>query len=816
MPFSLAPPRAALCVLRSFALIAVLLSAEARAEVADIATATRGYEKSDGLLPLYRNAAGKLLLEVPNPGEPLIYVTTLTQGLGSNDVGLDRGQIGDGRVVSFERYGDKLLLVQHNTSFRADSANADERRAVAQSFADSVLWGFPIVGESGGHVLVDAGGFALQDNHGAIAQLKKTGQGSFALDASRSAVAPEFTKAFPRNTEIESLLTFKSDAPGKYVQDVAPEPQAVSLRERLSFIALPTPGYVPRVGDPRAGYFEVNYADYATPIGVPLMQHLIVRHRLRKKDPTAAVSEAVEPIVYYLDRGAPPPIREALLEGARWWAQAFEAAGYRNAFRVELLPEGADPMDIRYNVIQWVHRQTRGWSYGSVVADPRTGEILKANITLGSLRARYDWLIAEGLLSPYGDDTQTSPEMQKLVLARLRQLAAHELGHTLGLAHNYLSSAQGRASVMDYPQPLVKLRGDGSLDLSEAYATGIGEWDKVAIAYGYQDFAAGTDEPAALNAIIDQARGRGYTFLSDIDARPAGAAEPQTSLWDNGADAVAELDRMMKVRAAALARFGDNAIRRGEPMSTIEDALVPLFLYHRYQLEAAAKTMGGQYYRYALRGDGQVPLQPVPAAQQQRALQAVLATLAPKELAVPRRVLAAIPPRPHTYAPTRELFGRRTDPVFDALAPAEAATEIALDALLQPQRAARLVEQHALDAKLPGLDTVLDSIAEAIFDARGADGYEAAILRVEQRSLVEHLLALSEDAPMQQVRALAALQLDTLSQKLAKAGGDVDERAHRALLVADIRRVREHPELRKTARSAPTIPPGSPLGADEE
>src|SRR5205814_22033 len=315
---------------------------------------------------------------------------------------------------------------------------------------------------------------------------------------------------------------------------------------------LPPPGYKTRAYDPRASFFGIGYMDYATPISEPIVKRFIARHRLEKKDPKAAVSEAVQPIVYYLDRGAPEPSRTALLEGARWWNQAFEAAGYKNAFRVELLPEGADMMDLRYNVIQWVHRATRGWSYGAGVIDPRTGEIIKGHVTLGSLRVRQDYLIAEGLLAPYEKGKPVSPKMLEMALARLRQLAAHEVGHTLGLEHNYSSSTVNRSSVMDYPPPYVKLGADGVPDLSDAYATGIGEWDKVAIAFGYQDFAPGTDEATALNKILGDAFARGLRFLTDQDARPAGSSSSLAHLWDSGTNAVDELNRLMQVRAAAL------------------------------------------------------------------------------------------------------------------------------------------------------------------------------------------------------------------------------------------------------------------------
>ncbi len=803
---------------RPLAAGSALLALAAPLSAQAVAEKTRNMLKLDGFVPIYWDStAGKVYLEL-TPGLELLYVVSLPAGLGSNDIGLDRSQLGAERVVQFDRVGPKVLMIQPNLRYRAASTtNPAEARAVEESFASSTLWGFRVEAESEGRVLVDATDFALRDVHGVAQTLARTRQGTFRLDPSRSAVYLPHTKAFPRNSELEVTLTFGGDQPGAWVRSVTPTADAVTVRERHSFVQLPDPGYEPRGFDPRAGYFDFTWEDYSAPFPEPLTQRFITRHRLRKRDPSAAVSDPVEPIVYYLDPGVPEPVRTALFEGATWWNQAFEAAGYRNAFRMEMLPDGADPMDVRYNTIQWVHRSTRGWSYGASVSDPRTGEIIKGHVSLGSLRVRQDYLIAEGLLSPYAQGGERSPESEAMALARIRQLAAHEVGHTLGLAHNYIASTQGRASVMDYPHPLATLRPDGGVDLSDAYHEGIGEWDKVAIAWGYQDFPPATDTRAALDRIITEARDRGLTFLTDQDARPTGSAHPQTHLWDNGGDVTAELDRMMQVRRAALTRFGEAAIKRGAPLATMEEVFVPLYLNHRYQVEAAIKLIGGQWYSYALRGDGQVPVRPIPAAEQHKALRSVLATLTPAALAVPRPLLALLPPRPAGFDPTRELFDRRTGLVFDAIAPAAGAADMVAALLFDEQRAARLVQQHALDPALPGLEQALDTVARVVFTAPPADPYHAEVSRGVQRAVVERWMDLASGAGMAQVRAVASLKLDELRQRLGSAapGAPVAERAHRQLLAGDLRRFLERPWDRERRPPAPRIPPGSPIGADD-
>jgi hypothetical protein len=781
---------------------------------------TQGMTKLDGFFPLYHDVgAGELWMEIPRLDTEVLYITGLASGLGSNDIGLDRGMLQGSRIVEFERAGTKVLMVQPNYDFRASTDNVAEVKAVTDAFARSVLWGFTVGAATGDRVLVDVTDFLLRDATNIAQRLRP---GSYRLDATRSALYPQMIMNFPANTEMEAELTFVSQPGGaagggfggggafEGVGSVAATGDAASLRVHHSFVELPGPGYETRRYDPRSGFGSVSWQDYSTPLGESMTKRFTRRHRLEKRDPAAAVSEAVEPIIYYLDPGTPEPIRSALLEGARWWNQAFEAAGYRDAFQVEILPDSVSPHDIRYNVINWVHRSTRGWSTGASVTDPRTGEIIKGVVTLGSLRVRQDYMIAEGLLAPYATGAETPPELAQWALARIRQLAAHEVGHTLGIGHNYYDSRAGRISVMDYPHPLVTLASDGTIDHSEVYEHGIGEWDSLSITWGYQDFPAGANADAALDAIIAEMYERDLVYLTnqDIDAHP------RADQWSNGTDAAQELNRMLDVRRAALSRFGERALRRGQPLATLEEVLVPLYLHHRYQVEAAASVLGGADYGYTFRGDAGVPYRRVPGDQQRAALGALTAALAPSTLALPRSLLDLIPPRPPGWGGSRELFPRYTGDVFDAITPAIVAAEHTVSSMLSGSRAARLVEQHALDPSLPGLDDVIDALYAASFEARVSSPYEEEIRRAVERVVVDNLMELAGGADMPQVRAIASYRLEQRQTQLAATNGeaDVSQAAHFALLERDIEKFLERPMQPYALPDAPTAPPGAPIG----
>jgi hypothetical protein len=801
---------------------------------------TSGMQKMDGYFPLYWDTrTGSLFIEIPRFDSDVLLNLGLAAGLGSNDIGLDRGAGGGARIVSFQRVGPKVMLVQPNLSFRSSSANALERKSVEDSFAKSVLWGFTVAAESNGRVLVDATDFLLRDLTNAGSALRP---GNYRVDRTRSAFYMARTKAFPNNTEIEMTLTFVNDAAGGRgggggpaqgpdpigaragggggrggglfsgsVASVTPTADVVTLREHVSLVELPDNNYKPRDDDPRAGYGGLTFVDYSAPIGEPMQMRYIRRHRLEKKDPAAAMSEAVKPIQYWVDSGAPEDVKKALVEGASWWNQAFEAAGFRNAFKVDVLPEGADPMDIRYNMINWVHRSTRGWSSGGTVSDPRTGEIIKATVTLGSLRDRQDYMIFEGLLSPYQTGAEKPAVLYETALKRIRQLSAHEVGHTLGLGHNYYDSEKGWISVMDYPHPLEKLHADGSIDLSEAYQARIGAWDKVTIDYGYRQFAPATDEKAALAKILDDAWAQDLRYMTNQDTD----SNPKVDQWSNGVDQADELYRLMNVRRAALNRIGEHTIRAGQPLATIEEPLVPIYMYHRYAVESAASMVAGQDFIYAMRGDRRTPTKGVSVDDQRKALDALAVTLRPAELTVPKPVLDLIPPRPPGYGMHRELFPRTTGDTFDPLSPAMVAADVTIGFVLQLDRASRMVAQHAVDPALPGLEDVIDRLTAATFDAPTATPYEAAVRRAEERVLVDRVMWLAAGSPNGQVRAIASLKLAKLAARMktgvAKTESDM---AQRQLLAADIKRFLERPldPARPIPFPAPDAPPGAPIG----
>ena len=780
-----------------------------------IASRTANFEKRDGFIPIYLDPRqGKVLLELPRDSMRALLLITQATGLGSNPIGIDRGSDGTARVVRFDRDGERVLVVFENWGFRSSAdGNAAHQRTVQEAFPPSTVAAMPLVAQEGSRLVVDASDFLMRDWTGVAETLSGSRQGTYTVARDRSSVYRPYTRAFPENTEIDVALTFTTaGVPGRIVQRMAPDGHALTLRQHLTLLALPNGDYQPRAGDPRVGYFGITFNDYAQPIQRPLQVRWIARHRLERVNPNDPTSPIKNPIVYSVDRGIPEPIRSATLAGVKWWEQAFDRAGLRGGFRAELLPEGVDPMDARYNVVQWENRNERGWSVGGAIIDPRTGEMIKGMARLDSHRARTDYNLYAGLMGADAAAADTA-----FVLARVRQVSAHEVGHTLGLAHNYIASTYERASVMDYPPPRVFLTSDGRIDLSQAYGVGPGAYDVWAIHWGYGIFPRGS-EADSLRAIVNDGLKRGFLFLSDADARPEYGSDPRTNLWDDRESGTSFLENQMAVRRVALARFGERSIRVGDPLTLLQERLAPVYFMHRFALNAATKTIGGMEYSNPVRGDGQQATKPIAGAQQRGALAQVLAALKPAELAIPDTVLTLMAPGAAEVTPSVELFGSRTRPAFDELGAARTLAQMIVDGVLQRDRAARLVElaSRGTDAQRLTLGTVIDALVGATWRAPAAPSARlAALQRVTQRAVADRLLLLAADtAASPEVRAMAELKITELRPSAAtwakSATRTEEDRAHWLSIANDLGFWLEKHEL-PPLTAALQAPPGDPF-----
>jgi hypothetical protein len=805
-----------------------------------IAAVTQNLKKLDGFFNFYADEKnGKIYLEIDKFDTGFLYFSSLVDGVGNG--GPERGQASSS-IVKFSKVGPKIFLIESNQYYRAVNGNPGEVKDVENAFAKSVLFGFAPVAIEGDKVLVDFTSFLLRDglhigdalgsgrgNPGSAqaaggARGARGGAGGgaagggFRIDETRSAVFMPNTKNFPKNSEFEAMITFAGGSAGSgRGGGVAPDPTSVTVNIHQAFIELPDNNYKPRKFDPRSGFNTFQYMDFATPMTEPLVKKFIERHRLVKKDPDAAVSEPVEPIVYYIDRGAQPIIKKALIEGGSWWNQAFEAAGFKNAFQVKELPEGADPMDIRYNMVNFVNRSgtpQRAFSYGSSYIDPRTGEIIKGVVTLGSDRHREDYLIAEGLLQPYEDGKPTNPKMEEMALARIRQLSAHEIGHTLGLTHNFAASPKDRASVMDYPYPRFSLKADGTIDISDAYAKGIGSWDKRTIIWGYSDFPKGTNEDAALDKIMKETLKQGFKYIPDV----GGGTHPMSNQWDDGANPIDQLNKLMAVRRHVLDNFSEKAIRQNAPMATLGEVLVPMYLLHRYQLEATVKSIGGLYFTHALKNDGQEPTKMVDPAEQWRAFDAMMNTITPEALALPEDLIAKIPPRPSGYPSSIEVFRGNTGPTFDPIAAAETAAGTTVGYMLDPERAARLIEYNARDSKQPGFFAVVDKMLNQTWKAPVVPGYKGELQILVNNLTLKYLLILAANSrTAENVRGEALYEIHGLKEWMNSkmAGAEPKQKASLYFGLSQIEQFEISPD-KFQPDPALEMPPGAPIGMPDK
>ena len=764
----------------------------------------------------YEPSSDKILLEVDKIDYEFLYVPSLSSGIGSNDIGLDRGQLGRERIVKFIKRGNKLLLIEPNSYYRSSSNNQNEIKSIEQAFAKSILYGFEIKDHQNDIFTIDFTPFLLEDRHGVAERLRRTGQGNYSVNKSSSAIELSNTKGFPNNIEFESLLTFSGKSEGKWIQSVAPDSNNVTVIQHHSFVKLPDDNYKPRSFDPRSGAISVSYMDYSSPIDEKILKKNIIRHRLEKKFPENEKSEAIRPIVYYLDPGTPEPIRSALIDGALWWNKAFESIGFIDAFQVKILPENADPMDCRYNVIQWVHRSTRGWSYGSNVSDPRTGEIIKGHVSLGSLRVRQDYLIAQSLIqNPYLEENKK--KVLEMSLARIRQLSAHEVGHTLGFAHNFSSSTKQRSSVMDYPHPLIKIKDD-KINLDSAYAVGIGDWDKISVAYSYSEFKKNQNEKNELNKILDKSYDDGYRFITDYDARSVGGAHVNAHLWDNSEDVTSGLDEIIKIRQKAIINFSENNISVGSTYSELEDAFVPIYFLHRYQTEAVVKLIGGLDYNYSLVGDGQLVVKTLDHETQLNALKSVLSTLDENFLTIPTEKLKLFPPRAYGFPRTRESFNSQMGVAFDPISAASTSSDMTLSLLLNHERLNRVNLQSSMKTGI-SVNKIFESLFKILNDNLlvGEKNYAAIVKDVVAENILKHFMNISvNDKYVSNVQANADYYLNefyfNLQGKINKRNLKSRDKYYINYLLKIIQDFKKSPD-KFQLKNAPKIPDGSPIGS---
>lgn len=767
---------------------------------------TAGLRTNEGFVSFWWDEArGRVLMEVPVFDQDVLYYVSAASGGGSVELGLDRGIMAS-TVIHFRRTGSRVLVEQQNLAYRALGGTAARSANVTQSFPVSVLAALPVEAVEDERVLVDASSLFLRDAADVEGDLRRANQGNFRFDVARTVFNPVRMKAFPDNTEIETVATFAVDNAGPVTRNVLPDPRTMTLAIHHSFLRAPE-GYTPRRADPRIGVSSFSFKDFAAPVNQDPEVSWVTRWRLEKQDPTAALSEPVEPIVFYLDPAIPEPFRSAMREGTLWWNAAFEAAGYRNAVQVADPTPDMDPMDIRYAWVLWIERDGRGFSSGGTYRDPRTGEILGSKTRMDSDRIRTIANYWETYVGATGSDTA----QLDMVVLRQSLLIAHELGHALGFQHNWASSLNERASVMEYPTPRVQVV-DGKLDLSEAFQDSIGEYDKYMARYAYTEFVP-AGEQAGLDAIIAEMRERGILFVPSSD--------PRWSWYDDRATPTEYLRETLPARSIMLANYGPGLLDTGEPLGALRDLRLWMgYLHHRWAIEAGQRYIGGMYHEFAVKGEvlQPAPTEIVPGALQREVLDLLMESIEPANLVLPESLLALLTPHP---GDNREDMA--DDYAFDQLRAARIVAGLVLEPLFEAARAERMLAFADRQPDTLTLPELVDSVLAHTWNAANdREARHATLRRVTQGVALDALMQLGASADLSpEARAFVLDQLAVLGDSLAaRRANDRVTQAFYRHSAREIGRYLEDPAdytsvagvaWGERPRSRFPLPPGPPL-----